>query len=87
MTCYKNSRSNYEEFNRFVNTHRYTWLGSGLSLITQQTGNCDGSMYMFTEVIGLNEKQLHDFQYHFGNRVSILNQRQGRFSIRVSHTD
>lgn len=85
--CYKNSPANYKACMEYLKEHGY--LDRGHSVITQQTGNCDDTMYMTTEVTGLTETQLGEFREFFGKRLRdhLGRRRHDGFFVVISHTD
>lgn len=87
--CYKNSPANHKACMEYLREHGYLDRGSGLHVVTHQTGNCDGTMYMHTEVSGLNETQLGELRQHFGKRiVDRLGQKKyDGYFVWISHTD
>ena len=85
---YKNSPANHQRCMDYLEEHGYLALGSGHSVITQQTGNCDGTKYMHTEITDVTEVQLGELRQFFGERISKkCSHRTGRnrYFVMINH--
>lgn len=87
MSGYKNSARNHNLLLDFLEERGYLALGSGNSVVTQQTGNCDGTLYMHTEIDGVTDEQYMELKNGFGQHFHqpSCEKRWGGWFLLISH--
>jgi len=87
--CYKNSAAHHKRCLDYLKENGYLALGSKTYVMTQQTGECNGTMYMHSEIKGCSDAQLAELREFFGDRLreQFTKIRWNGWFVLISHTD